>query len=235
MAAESHILGFRRTEVSVFYRALIRLKDRCAHAWISSLSVSIQKNAALLESVPCDTKAWWWQAGHFPSQGERKYKNGEEKRLWQGGLIKTTWSACSVPVYKLMALQRICLLDTSTMGHPAQTTGWRKAGTWRLPCTKLQTCEEIPMWQTRASLWPHNHLLWKHRWKDPWAHAAMIKNVLRPSEAFRFKLRLWKTKIWQQRKRSACCVNEQNDWTWSLLYGAKIVSKMFLYHFEECG
>lgn len=160
------------------------------NAWISLLSVSIQKNVTLLESVPCDTKAWRWQAGHFPSQGERKYKNGEEKRLWQGGLIKTTWSACSVPVYKWMALQRICLLDTSTMGHPAQTTGWRKPGTWRPPHTNLQTCEEIPMWQTCASLWPHNNLLWKHRWKDPWAHAAVFKNVLRASEAFRFKLRL---------------------------------------------
>lgn len=77
----------------------------------------------------------------------------------------------------------------------AQTTGWRKADTWRLPRTKIGACKEIPKWQTWASLWPHSNLLWKQRLKKKqkkqWAHAAMIKNVLRLSEAFSFKLNFW--------------------------------------------
>lgn len=143
----------------------------------------------------CVTKAWWWQAGHFLSQGKKEYKYGEEKHLWQEGLIKNNLRSMFYASLQMDGTPVHLLTQHKHNGAPstsAQTTGWRKADTWRLPHTKIQQCKEIPMWQTRGSLWPHNNLLWKCRWKDSWAHAAMIKNVLGLSEAFRFKLRPWK-------------------------------------------
>lgn len=165
------------------------------NAWISLLSVSLQNNLTLLENV-------LWQKldgdklGTFPLKEKRKYKNGEEKHLWQEGLIKTTWRACSMPFYKWMALQCICLLNTSTMGHAAQVH--RQQDEER---QTLEDCHVQKYGRARKSPSdkpePRCDLITTFfestdKKKPQWAHAAMIKNVLRLSEAFRFKLSFWK-------------------------------------------
>lgn len=107
----------------------------------------------------------------------------------------------------------------------AQTTGWRKADTWRLPRTKIGACKEIPKWQTWASLWPHSNLLWKQRLKKKkktMSSCCYDQECFKTIRSLQFQAELLR-KNWQQSKRYAHCVNKQNArtrTTWIRLYGA---------------